>query len=288
MKAQLFEQKPGSPMSNPDLIREYLMRTREPPAIFQTSAMTSYNPVKALHQKFVNMAYKHPQLLIGDEKDECEKVAGCDVESTVVNTDENYGNIQNECERSTFKTNFINGNNNGQQILQRSGTLNTNCHLIGNVKPNLIKTWEQLNGMPAQYRSNDQLNAQKHQQHDENNDHHQLQQPQQQQCDTYINPSIYLNTKKYHLFSNQQMENLPQNNNDESFVIRRPPSKSGYFYDSIEIETQDDDDDDEEDGQQEVIASLCEELENGGEAMAEYISLIEKKDKHCWSIDSCN
>lgn len=257
------------------------------------------------------MAYKHPQLLVGDEKDECEKVespttpnavAGCcDINESTTKTTmeaaENHGcvNQSNEFEeRPTIKLNIFNGGSNGngngssQQTSERSGVLNTNCHLIGNVKPNLIKTWERLNGMPPgchQNGSNDKLST-----------HIDHQQPQTlpQQCEAFINPSIYLNSK-YHMFSNQPMANLPQTNNDESFVIRRPPSKSGYFYDSIEVETQDDDDDDDDDveaddevDEQEVIASLCDELEHGGEGMAEYISLMEKKEKHCWSIDSCN
>lgn len=262
------------------------MRTREPPAILQPSALMTYNPLKALQQRFMNMAYKHPQLLIGDEKCDSEKVestpiagSGSDNESMVMKTDDNFTNNQTECERSTFKVNIFNGNGeskNAQQMSeQRNSSLNKNCHLIGNVKPNLIKTWEKLNGTPAQQTapyqngSDDQSNVQPR--------------------DAYINPSIYTNSK-YHLFSKQQLANLPiENNIDESFVIRRLPSTSGYFFDSIEAETQDDDDVDDDENEQEVIASLCDELGHGGEeAMAEYISLIEKKEKHCWSIDSCN
>lgn len=237
--------------NNPDLIREYLMRTREPPPIFQPSAMTSYNPMKALQQKFFDMAYKHPQLLIG-EKDECDK-------TDAVSDDQAIRNIDHYTNPTAFKMTLFNGSNHTDQIDKTS-----NCHLIGNVKPNLIKTWEQLNGMPS--RANmitypDDTNGKFHTQHE------------------YINPSIYLSTK--YLLSNQRTCNTSQN--DESFVIRRPPSQSGYFYDSIDNElvvTQDDD--------EQVISSLCDELEHGGEAMAEYISLIDKKEKLCWSIDSCN
>lgn len=264
------------------------------------------------------MAYKHPQLLIGDEKDECEKVESpttpvasgcCDDNGTTMKSDANHCNVNanDECQdRSTTKNNTFNGSSNGsdsissgQQVSERSGVLNTNCHLIGNVKPNLIKTWERLNGKPPSTQSSAYQNGSADQvdihqgKHGAKIGHEQP--PQQQQRDTYINPSIYLNTK-YHVFSHQPLANLPQNNNDESFVIRRPPSKSGYFYDSIEVETRDDDDDDDNDDdevddvvdEQEVIASLCDELEHGGEGMAEYISLMEKKEKHCWSIDSCN
>lgn len=276
------------------------MRTREPPAIFQPSAMMIYNPLKALQQKFYNMAYKHPQLLIGDEKDECDKiespttpiaVASC-CDNNGATTGENYGNANQHNdyeERSAIKLNICNGGSQ-QMSEERSGVLNTNCHLIGNVKPNLIKTWERLNGMPSK------AQPPGCHQNGSNDNGHQQPQPLTPQCDTYINPSIYLNSK-YHLFPNQPMANLPPKNNDESFVIRRLPSKSGYFYDSIEVETQDDEDEDDDDDdvvvdevdEQEVIASLCDELEHGGEGMAEYISLMEKKEKHCWSMDSnCN
>lgn len=241
------------------MIREYLMRTREPPAIFQPSAMTTYNPTKLLQQKFINMAYKHPQLLIGD-KDECDKVDNGSDEQAMKTID-NY-NKQNGS-TSTFKLNIFNDSNDRDQISEPT-TFNKNCHLIGNVKPNLIKTWEQLNGMPTTVdviaypkEINGKLDA----------------------PNEFINPSIYLSTSKY-LLSNQTQ--LSTSQNDESFVIRRLPSQSGYFYDSIDNElvlTQDDED--------RGISSLC-ELEHGGEAMAEYISLIDKKEKLCWSIDSCN
>lgn len=236
------------------------MRTREPPAIFQPSAITTYNPLKALQQKFINMAYKHPQLLIG-EKYEGEKVDSVSDDQPMKTLD-NF-NHQNEC-RSTFTLKLFNGRNHSE--LTEKTSASNNCRLIGNVKPNLIKTWEQLNGtvsnqsgvmIPYPRENNEELDAQ----HE------------------YINSNIYLSNN--FILSDQTKSKTPQNN--DSFVIRRPASQSGYFYDSIDNElvvTQDDED--------QVISSLCDELENGGETMAEYISLIEKKEKLCWSIDSCN
>lgn len=259
-KSQTINRKCDT-INNPDLIREYLMRTREPPAIFQPSAMTSYNPMKAIQQNFFDMAYKHPQLLIG-EKDECDKTTGAGSDDQTNRPIDNYTN-PNVC-TTAFKMTLFNGSNHTDQIDKT--TFTSNCHLIGNVKPNLIKTWEQLNGMPSRADMiaypND-TNGKFDSQHE------------------YINPSIYLSTK--YLLSNQRTCKNTSSQNDESFVIRRPPSQSGYFYDSIDNElvvTQDD--------EEQVISSLCDELEHGGEAMAEYISLIDKKEKLCWSIDSCN
>lgn len=241
--------------SNPDLIREYLMRIRqEPPPIFQPTAMTTYNPLKALQQTCVNMAYKHPQLLIGEQADDCEKIDLTDRENI---TENNY-NDRNQSQ----PFNLFNGNNHSETVKG-----NSDCHLIGNVKPNLIKTWEQLNNHNSQsddmhathtMESNETLNA-------------------QPKC---IDSMLYF--RNNHVLFDEKIPTTSKNN--ESFVIKRSASQSGHFYDSIDnesIQTQDDDDD-------QIIASLCDEIGNGGEAMAEYISLMEKKEKLCWSIDSCN
>lgn len=235
------------------------MRTREPPAIFQPSAMMTYNPLKALQQKFVNMAYKHPQLLIG-EKDEIEKI---DSETDEPEITDNYNNDQNKCR--PFKLSLFNGNSHNESPA-KSKQINSDCRLIGNVKPNLIKTWEQLNStMTSQ---SDALNAYPKENNEKLNTQH-----------DYMNPMIYLSNN--HILFDQKMPTTSKNN--ESFVIKRSASQSSHFYDSIDNEsvvTQDDDD--------QMISSLCDEMEHGGEAMAEYISLIEKKEKLCWSIDSCN
>lgn len=265
--SQSIDKKPN----NPDLIREYLMRTREPPAIFQPSAMMTYNPLKALQQKFVNMAYKHPQLLIG-EKDECEKIDLEPNDESHIADNFHYNNDQNKCR--SFKLSLFNGNNNHNDNVTTTTTTpksNSDCRLIGNVKPNLIKTWEQLNS--AMNSQSDTLNV--------------YPKESNEKLDTqsdFMNPMIYLSNN--HILFDQKMPTTSKNN--ESFVIKRPTtSQSAHFYDSIDgcdnesVVTQDDDD--------QMISSLCDEMaEHGGEAMAEYISLIEKKEKLCWSIDSCN
>lgn len=261
--------------NNPDLIGEYLMRTREPPAIFQPSAMMTYNPLKVLQQKFVNMAYKHPQLLIDDEKDECEKI---DSESDEQEIADNYDTVQNQSR--PFKLSLFNSSNghNENHIASKLTTTvtatipspsksNTDCRLIGNVKPNLIKTWEQLNS--AMTTQSDAIYAYAKESNESKSNAAQHE---------YMNPMLYLSNN--HILFDQKMPTTSKQN--ESFVIKRSASHSGHFYDSIDNEsvvTQDDDD--------QMIASLC-DLEHGGEAMAEYISLMEKKEKLCWSIDSCN
>lgn len=228
------------------------MRTQEPPAIFQPSAMTTYNPLKALQQRFINMAYKHPQQLFIGEKDEC------DFEHEMMNT-ENYNDPN---KYRSFKLNIFNSNNENTTTTK---PVNTECRLgrlIGNVKPNLIKTWEQLNAMTSQSypkENNEQMDERKNQISQQN--------------------IIYFGNND--MLFDQKMPTIPKNN--ESFVIKRPASQSGHFYDSIDNESVVTQDDDEQ-----LITSLCADEEHGGEAMAEYISLIEKKEKLCWSIDSCN
>lgn len=242
------------------------MRTREPPAIFQPSAMTTYNPLKALQQKFVNMAYKHPQLLISD-RDECDKVDS-DPDENVMKPVPDY-NDQNKCQ-PTFKLEIFHENDyTDGEIVKKPN--DNGCRLIGNVKPNLIKTWEQLNGSMT---SHSVTMARQKRPTQENNEKFDTQ-PE-------YNPMVYFsNNNNNHILFDQSKSTASKNN--ESFVIKRPASQSGHFYDSIDNEsvvTQDDDD--------QLIASLCDDIEHGGETMAEYISLIEKKEKLCWSIDSCN
>lgn len=267
INGQLIDKSPN----NPDLIREYLMRTREPPAIFQPSAMMTYNPLKVLQQKFVNMAYKHPQLLIDDEKDECEKVDSvCDEQEVV-----DYRSVQTQSrpfKLSLFNSNGHNDSHTTSNLTTTATTppppkSHTDCRLIGNVKPNLIKTWEQLNS--AMTTQSDATNAYAKEPNESKSNAAQHE---------YMNPMLYLSNN--HILFDQKMPTTSKQN--ESFVIKRSASQSGHFYDSIDNEsvvTQDDDD--------QLIASLC-DMEHGGEAMAEYISLMEKKEKLCWSIDSCN
>lgn len=224
--------------------------------------MMTYNPLKALQQKFVNMAYKHPQLLIG-ERDECDKVDSVSDEQELT---DNYNNDQSKYR--PFKLSLFNGNgsSNHNDSISAASKSNTDCRLIGNVKPNLIKTWEQLNStMTSQ---SDAINAYPRENNEKLDKRHE-----------YMNPMIYLSNN--HILFDQKIATTSKNN--ESFIIKRPASQSSNFYDSIDNEsvvTQVDDD--------QMISSLCDEIENGGEAMAEYISLMEKKEKLCWSIDSCN
>lgn len=239
------------------------MRTREPPAIFQPSAMTTYNPLKTLQQKFVNMAYKHPQLLIGD-RDECEKIDS-DPDENVIRTVENDDDNPNQTKsRSTFKLNIVNDSNfKDSEMTQKPA--DNGCRLIGNVKPNLIKTWEQLNGTMTSQADTMTIRP------TECNE----------RFDTQHEYSAMAYFSNKHILYDQKRSTTSKNN--ESFVIKRPASQSSHFYDSIDNEsvvTQEDED--------QLIASLCDQMENGGEAMAEYISFIEKKEKLCWSIDSCN
>lgn len=243
------------------------MRTREPPAIFQPSAMTTYNPLKALQQKFVNMAYKHPQLLISD-RDECDKVDS-DPDENVMKPVPDY-NDQNKCQ-PTFKLEIFHENDYTDGEIVKKPNEN-GCRLIGNVKPNLIKTWEQLNGSMT---SHSVTMARQKRPTQENNEKF-------DDTEHEYNPMVYFsNNNNNHILFDQSKSTASKNN--ESFVIKRPASQSGHFYDSIDNEsvvTQDEDD--------QLIASLCDDIEHGGETMAEYISLIEKKEKLCWSIDSCN
>lgn len=247
------------------LIREYLTRTRAPPAIFKPTPITSYNPLEAPQQHLVNMAYKHPQLLIDDSEEndlnanDGNLLNGM-VEKDIVSPDD----IKMTESKSAFKINLF---NNGSYL--NNETSNT-CKLIGNVKPNLVKTWEQLNatnnGDDDTIRMNCPINYNRQNINARNGFENQLVYP-----------------TNAHLFMGGGDGASPSaiETNNESFIISRAASKSDHFYDSIDNEsfvTQDDD---------EQLASLCDD-EHGGEGMAEYLSLVEEKEKLCWSVDSCN
>lgn len=203
--------------NNYDLIREYLARTRAPPPIFRpTTSFMAYTQMPP-HHLLVDIAYKHPQLLI-DDADEVDAPNGMD------------SNKVNESSDIT-----LNKNDHRQQYDSRIDASEQNvCKLIGNVNPTLIKTWEQLNG----FRSEDSISP----------------------MTNY--PMHYGNCE---LVSDSTTSN-------KSFIIQRMSAEtaSGHFYDSIDNEsfiTQDDGDN--------LIASICEEMVAGGEALAEYISIIE-------------
>lgn len=255
--------------SNPDLIHKYLIRTRIPPAIMKPTPITTYNPLKAPQQQFCDMAYKHPQLLIDDKDNNAEKIIGSneendgddDVETSTTKCELNkkQSNIthskQNKYE-TMFKVNLFNANNfNVNHIAQKA--INSSCKLIGNVKPNLVKTWEQLNGSISANTN------------------------QMQIIDYPVDYNLDSDDLKK---ENTDLSPQTTANKNESFIIQCSSTQSDHFYDSIDNEsvvTQEDDDD-------QMISSLCYDMEHGGEAMAEYISLMEKKEKLCWSVDSCN
>lgn len=148
----------------------------------------------------VDIAYKHPQLLVDDD----------DADTDEININEP------ETTNKTFTDQ------------QRN-----ECKLIGNVNPTLIKTWQQLNAFHS---------------------------------DDNILPRA--NYPMNFVDGNRVADETATNTN--SFIIRRANTTSEHFYDSIDNEslmTQDD--------EEHLIVSICDEMEAGGEALAEYISMVE-------------
>lgn len=194
--------------NNCDLIREYLARTRAPPPMFRpTTSYMAYNEMPP-HRILVDIAYKHPQLLIdkdnGDEDDRINSDA-----TNNMGYDQYHSRSETSSERQ-----------------------NNECKLIGNVNPTLIKTWEQLSG----FRSDENI----------------------------------LPMANYPMHYGNGDGMTDQTTTNKSFIIRRAAAASGHFYDSIDNEsfiTQEDD--------EQLIASICEEMATGGEALAEYISISE-------------
>lgn len=165
------------------------------------------------HHLLVDIAYKHPQLLVDDEDADVDEgdVNDADATNTL-----SYHQYQTRSDSTDQQQN--------------------ECKLIGNVNPTLIKTWEQLNG----FRSDDNISPMaNYPMHYGNGDHR-----------------------------------VVDESTNKSFIIRRAAAASGHFYDSIENEsfiTQED--------EEQLIASICDEMLGGGEALAEYISLVE------WNVD---
>lgn len=145
-------------MPNRDLISEYLARNCAPPAILKPS-FQAFSPPPQLE-----LAYKHPRLLFQDEDDEIERTTPVTPQSSI------YTETNREIEIKYVEDNSIEvldaSENNGRCgrlsarrppdkrnafhsiELESSPPTSVNfsqCKLIGNVKPNLIKTWEQLN-----------------------------------------------------------------------------------------------------------------------------------------------
>lgn len=195
--------------NNCDLIREYLARTRAPPPMFRpTTSYMAYNDMPP-HRILVDIAYKHPQLLIdNDDPNEIDRAVNSDA---INNMD--YGQYQSRSETSSERQ-------------------HNECKLIGNVNPTLIKTWEQLSG----FRSDENI----------------------------------LPLANYPMRYSNGDGVTDQTTTNKSFIIRRAAAASGHFYDSIDNEsfiTQED--------EEQMIASICEEMATGGEALAEYISISE-------------
>lgn len=188
------------------------------------------------------MAYKHPQLLINSPSN-CTPISySQNASHTNPNAATPPDNLRNRYE-SMFKVNIFGSNVN--QIAQKA--IDGSCKLIGNVKPNLVKTWEQLNG-------------------------------------TRLNPNQMIEYPDYvdddGLRTNYTKQQTAKEHSNETFIMSQ---SSNHFYDSIDNEsiiTAHDDD-------EQIAMSLDFELKHGGEAMAEYMSIVEKKEELCWSIDSC-
>lgn len=186
--------------NNCDLIREYLARTCAPPPMFRpTTSYMAFNQMPP-HRQLVELAYKHPQLLIEDgDVDEAEVI-----DADVAN-------------KMSYRQEISSDNE---------------CKLIGNVNPTLVKTWEQLNG----FRSDDNI----------------------------------LPMANYPMQYGNDDRETDGTTTDKSFIIRRATAASGHFYDSIDNESFIMQEDEEQ-----MIASICDEMVDGGEALAEYISMVE-------------
>lgn len=138
---------------NRNLINEYLSKTCVPPAIFKPS-FTPFSPPPQLE-----LAYKHPRLLMATPDDEESIYTETNREIEIKYVDDNSiemldasnGNSSSSNKaksilghQSSRKTAFLSINldvSNGNNT-----TTSNSCKLIGKVNPNLVKTWEQLNG----------------------------------------------------------------------------------------------------------------------------------------------
>lgn len=158
-------------MLNRDLISEYLARNCAPPAILKPS-FQAFSPPPQLE-----LAYKHPCLLFQEDDDEIDLISTIPVPSSI------YTETNREIEIEYVEDNSIelldasekNGRRGRLSVRRPNEKRNafhsieldtsapssgnaTQCKLIGNVKPNLIKTWEQLNKQQL-YRVNHVVHA---------------------------------------------------------------------------------------------------------------------------------
>lgn len=248
-------------ISNRDLIREYLYRTRAPPPIFAPPKFATYDT-----KQLVDMAYKHPHIL-GDEiattdddddDDGAYNVSDHELKYSEYSSIEllNAGNDGVNAIDSRIKTNGDRPNTEKaiafSSISLFSGSYvnkmrEDDCKLIGKVNPILVKTWEKLNGRRS---------------------HETEQSFDSDRTSVEVKPKA---APRRSLLASKQ----------------RPidSDSSGHFYDSIDNEsvfTQD-----EEDA---MITSICHEIEDisaGGEGMAEVpYSFTDNKAMLCWSTDS--
>lgn len=201
------------------------------------------------------MAYKHPQLLIHNQ-DSGDADANGAVTALAQHTDAIDLAAATPADRRTRYESMINRVNlfatsNMNHIAQKA--IDSSCKLIGNVKPNLVKTWEQLNGTRPTNRM--------------------IEYPEYVDGNGLRNIDFTLNQ-------------VATEHSNETFIMSRSSGtpRSDHFYDSIDNESIITEQDDDE----QIIASLGFNMEHGGEAMAEYMSIVEKKEKLCWSVDSCN
>lgn len=232
-------------------------------------------------QQLVDLAYKHPRLLIDDDDDHDDNGTAIGVGADdVVDDEDSAGPInidaatkQNEHYRDdtevdgiiddvTRRTDTVQKQiadsirSNGAFASESFNNLHLNhltrqfdddCKLIGKVNPNLVKTWEQLNG--GRIEANDHI---------------------------------------AYPMNNGVASTLRNSNGTRSFVIYHTAENSGHYYDSIDNEsviTRTEDDLDEE-----IAASFIDELavSAGGEAMADFMSIASNDRKFCWSIESNN
>lgn len=254
-------------ISNRDLIKEYLARNQQPPAIFKPS-FTPFSPPPQLE-----IAYKHPRLLMNSTDDENEEESIYRETINQLDLDDHSvdeiilaaSEPTDRKSRSTAKNSTKLQNQLRQRKIDAFSSISTadkssednECKLIGKVNPNLVRTWEQLNrkSIPP---SNDYLKQ------------------------LYRSRSLSNNSgdEKILYPDNNTTVDLTTAQSDGDFRINVMihSESSEDFYDSI---------DDRFLSDLNGVPSICVENDDGaaaGEVMAEY-DLLDKR-KICWSIDS--
>lgn len=289
-------------LTNRDLIKEYMARTRAPPPIFKPSFIAISPPPSPQYDA---IPYTHPALLLNqndhdDDDDAVEEFllkfetnreieiqyiddnsielleAGKNVSkssSDLKKIDREYkSKIPLQLQRQTAFTTSINSTDNIESNVLSSNVKDeenfTKCKLIGKVNPTLVKTWEQLNRkiiMPT--------NLQQQQQKQQNR----KRSSSSNSSDDRILYPEYGDGNQ----TNTSTNKVDSNNYHVNVVIHSELSEN--FYDSIDA-------DDEHflcnkndvpsicDGDNEYLTSAA------GEVMAD--DILTEKRKICWSIDS--